>query len=234
MVLRFILPLLLALPAHAGNVDAQYTLSLRGITGGQIAIRGADSGASYSVSSAAKATGLVGALVKYGFEGRAQGQIRDGRYISTTYSEVEVDDGERTVATTEFNGTTPASVTFDPARAPEPHDIDPTAQQGVVDPLTALYAVLQPVAPDAACDRRFDLFDGRHVSRLTLGAPRETGGTVTCPAEYRRLRGYSAEQLAKREAVEMTFVFTPVAGGRVQVGEIRSDTSLGQAVLRRQ
>ncbi|WP_292288904.1 DUF3108 domain-containing protein, partial [Marivita sp.] len=141
--------LLAAAPAFAQGMDATYDLSLRGITGGAIALRGRDQGGSYSVSSAAKATGLVGALVKYGYEGRAQGRIRGGRYVSTEYTEIEVDDGERTSAVTRFSGTTPASVTFDPPRAPEPHDIDPTAQRGVIDPLTALYAVLQPVDHDA-------------------------------------------------------------------------------------
>ena len=226
--------LLAAAPAFAQGMDATYDLSLRGITGGVIALRGRDQGGSYSVSSAAKATGLVGALVKYGYEGRAQGRIRGGRYVSTEYTEIEVDDGERTSAVTRFSGTTPASVTFDPPRAPEPHDIDPTAQRGVIDPLTALYAVLQPVDPTRACNARFDTFDGRHVARLTMGPPvAGPDDTLICEGEYLRLRGYSAEDLERRPNAEMTFTLTPVAGGRVQVSEIRSRTALGDAVLRR-
>ncbi|TFL19805.1 DUF3108 domain-containing protein [Jannaschia formosa] len=226
--------LLAAAPVHAQGMDATYDLSLRGVTGGTIALRGRDQGGSYSVSSAAQATGLVGSLVKYGYEGSARGRIRNGRYVSSEYTEVEIDDGERTASVTRFDGTTPASVTFDPPRAPEPHDIDPTAQRGVIDPLTALYAVLQPVDPARACNVAYDTFDGRHVARLTIGPPSAAAdGTLTCQGEYLRLRGYSAKDLERRPNALMTFTLTPVDGGRVQVSEIRSRTRLGDAVLRR-
>ncbi|MDB2407507.1 DUF3108 domain-containing protein [Jannaschia sp.] len=225
---------LFASPVAAQGMDATYDVSLRGVTGGTIALRGRDQGGGYSISSAAQATGVVGSLVKYGYEGRAQGSIRGGRYVSTEYTEIEVDDGERTSAVTRFNGGTPSGVTFDPPRAAEPHDIDPRAQRGVVDPLTALYAVLQPVDPGRACNARYDTFDGRHVARLSIGAPTAgADGTLTCQGEYVRLRGYSAKSLARRPNAQMTFTLTPVAGGRVQVSEIRSRTALGDAVLRR-
>ncbi|WP_371156618.1 DUF3108 domain-containing protein [Jannaschia sp. 2305UL9-9] len=227
--------MLSSLTATAQGVDAQYTLSLRGITGGTIALRGRDQGGSYAVSSAAQASGMVGALVKYGFEGSVQGTVNGGRYAPTIYTEVEDDDGERTSSVTRFRNGTPTDVTFDPPRAPEPHDVDPTAQRGVIDPLTALYDVLQPVDAAGACDRRYDLFDGRGVSRLTLAAPRARGdGTVTCASRYLRVRGYSPEDLAKRPSVDMTFIYAPLPDGRVQVSEIRSSTRLGDMVLRRQ
>jgi hypothetical protein len=234
-ILAPMLVLCLALPGHAqGAMDAVYDFSLRGITGGTIALRGRDQGRSYSVSSAAQAAGVVGALVKYGYEGRAQGRIRDGRYVSDRYTEVELDDGERTSAVTRFAGTTPASVTFDPPREPEPHDIDPTAQRNVVDPLTALYRVLQPVAPAEACNIRLDTFDGRHVARLSVGPPQaQEDGSYVCGAEYLRLRGYSEEDLERRPNVRMRLYLTPVGDGLVQVSEIRSRTRLGDAVLRR-
>lgn len=224
-----------ALPVAAQGIDAQYTLSLRGITGGTIALSGREQGRSYSVAAAARASGLVGALVKYGYEGTAQGRIQGGSYVSSVYTEVEVDDGERTSSVTRFRGRTPESVTFDPPRPPEPTDIDPAAQSGVIDPLTALYAVLQPTPAAQACNARFDLFDGRHVSRLSVGQPQpQANGTIICGAEYRRLRGYSPEDLEKRETVDMTFLYAPLPDGRMQVREIRSRTRLGDAVLRRQ
>ncbi|GIT91013.1 hypothetical protein JANAI62_14680 [Jannaschia pagri] len=228
------LALATALPAAAQSLDAQYALSLRGVTGGTIAIRGRTSGGSYSVSAAAKATGLVGSLVKYAFEGSAEGRVSGGRYTSSVYREREDDDGERTGSVTRFRGTTPSSVTFDPPRPPRPYDIDPTAQRGVIDPLTALYAILQPVAPGNACGQRYELFDGRHVSRMSLGAARAASdGTITCTGEYRRLRGYSAEELAERPTVVLTFTYAPIGAGQVQISEIRSSTKLGNAVLRR-
>ncbi|MGB3409062.1 MAG: DUF3108 domain-containing protein [Jannaschia sp.] len=238
LVLSLALPLALAIapmPLRAQGMDAQYTVSLRGITGGTIALRGQDSGATYSVSAAARASGLVGSLVKYAYDATAQGRIAAGQYVSGIYEEREDDDGERTASVTRFDGTTPASVTFTPPRAPQPWDIDPTEQRGVVDALTALYQVLRPVARQDACNASFETFDGRHVARLSLGAAQVgTDGAITCRGEYRRLRGYSAEDLERRPNAELTFVYDAVADGRVQVREIRSRTRLGDAVMRRQ
>ncbi|PWJ13306.1 DUF3108 domain-containing protein [Jannaschia seohaensis] len=226
--------LLAAAPAFGQGMDATYDLSLLGITGGTIALRGRDQGDSYSISSAAKATGMVGSLLKYGYEGRAQGRIQGGRHISSEYVEIEFDDGERTSSVTLFDGTTPASVTFDPPREPKTYDIDPQAQSDVIDPLTALYLVLRPTAPGAACNTQFDTFDGRHVARLTLGpAQAAENGTLTCEGEYLRLRGYSAKDLERQPNALMTFTLTPVDDGKVQVSEITSRTRLGVAVLRR-
>lgn len=231
-----VLALLLGpMPAAAQSMDAQYAVSLRGVPVGSIAMRGRDSGSGYSISAAARASGLVGALVAYAYDATAEGSITGGQHVSSRYEEQEDDDGERTSTVTLYRAGTPVSVTFTPPRAPEPWDIDPTAQRGVVDPLTALYLVLRPVDPARACNATFDTFDGRHVARLSLGAAQaEPDGGVTCTGEYRRLRGYSPEDLEKRPNATLTVLYAPVADGQVQVQEIRSSTRLGDAVMRRQ
>lgn len=230
-----LLAALLATPAAAGTtLDAQYTLGLRGVNGGAIAMRATEEGGGYAVSARAQASGLVGALVAYSFEGATRGRVSEGRHVPQTYSETEVDDDERTVATTRFRGTTPRDVTFTPPRDPRPWDIDPAAQSGVIDPMTALYRVLRPVAPGGACAQSYDLFDGRHVSRIALGpAQAAADGTLRCAGEYRRLRGYDPEKLADQPVVALSFTYAPLGDGRVQVSEIRSATRLGDAVLRR-
>jgi hypothetical protein len=231
-----LLALTLAIPApvRAQGLDATYDFSMRGITGGSIVLKGREEGDSYAVSSVARATGVVGALVKYGYEGQAQGTVRNGRYVSSRYSEAEIDDGERTSSVTQFDGTTPASVTFDPPREPREYDIEPTAQRNVVDPLTALYGLLKAAPRDEVCNRRLDTFDGRHVARLSVGPPQERAdGTLLCGAEYLRLRGYSEKDLEERPNVRMRLVLEPVGGGLFQVSEVRSRTRLGEAVLRR-
>ncbi len=238
MPIRPILAMLatvLALPAAAETtLDAQYTLSLRGVTGGAIAMHATEDGGGYAVSSRAESTGLVGSLLAYSFEGATQGRVAGGRHTPERYSETEVDDGERTVAMTRFAGDTPRDVTFTPPRDPAPWDIDPAAQSGVIDPMTALYRVLRPTEPAGACNQSYLLFDGRHVSRIALGAPQAASdGTLSCAGEYRRLRGYDPEKLAEQPVVALTFTYAPIAGGRVQVSEIRSPTRLGDAVLRR-
>ena len=151
----------------AQGMDAQYTLTLSGITGGQIAIRGRDDGATYAVSSAARASGLVGSLVKYEFEGAGAGphrrrplrqlrlhreRGRRRRRHRLGHAFLRHHAGLRHLHT-----------------APRPRTMGHRAYgtRGVVDPLTALYAVLQPVAPAERLPRQL-----RHVRRAAGFAPR--------------------------------------------------------------
>lgn len=236
MFARLIALCLLALPAAAETtLDAQYTLTVRGITGGRIAMRATEEGGAYSAAARAQASGVVGALVAYTFDGAAQGRVSGGRYTPQRYTELEVDDGETTGAVIRFRGDRPRDVTFDPPRDPKPWDIVPSEQSGVIDPMTALYRVLRPTAPAGACNLSFQLFDGRHVSRIALGAAQAgPDGTLRCAGEYRRLRGYDPKKLAEEPTVALTFTYAPLGDGRVQVSEVRSRTRLGDAVLRRQ
>ncbi|CUH40115.1 hypothetical protein JSE7799_02844 [Jannaschia seosinensis] len=233
-LLALLLVPLLAMHAAAEELSARYDLSIRGITGGQITLGARMTDDAYSVASQAGATGLIGRLVRYGFEGRAQGRVAGDTLRSRTYTEVEVDDGERTVTETTFRDTRPVAVSVTPERAPEPWDIAPTEQAGMSDPLTALFSVMRPVPAREACAQVHDLFDGRHVSRLTLGPARaRDGGGVVCDGEYRRLRGYEPRKMAEQPVVALTFLYAPTEDGRVQVDEIRSPTRFGDAVLRR-
>ena len=238
MPLRLIAAALLALtplPALAQTtLDARFDVSFRGLTGGQIAISANESGGAYVVAAQGRPTGVMGALVNYQYDGTARGTVRRGQHAVRTYEERELDDGELTGATINFQGGQPTNVTFDPPRPAEPYDVDPTAQSGVIDTLSALYLLVRPTAAGETCDQRYDLFDGRHVSRLTLG-PGKVGsdGTIACDGEYRRLRGYSPEEMAKTPRVPMTVIYAPRSDGRVEVTEIRAASRLGDAVLRR-
>ena len=227
--------LLLALPAAGQEMDARYDLSMRGITAGQIVIRAREAGGAYAVNAAGQPTGLVGALSDYSYSGEAQGRVADGRLVAAAYAEREVDDGKVTTTRMTFRGTTPAEVQIEPPREPRPYDVEPTAQRGVVDTLTGLYAVLRDTDRAGACAQSHDLFDGRRVARLSLG-PAEAGadGTIRCRGEYRRVAGYDPEDMARRPATPLTFVYGPAGGeGRVRVVEVRSPSRLGEVVLRR-
>lgn len=224
-----------ALPAAAETtLDARFDVSFLGVTGGQIAIKATESGGNYVVVSQGRPTGIMGALVDYQYDGTARGVVRGGRHAATTYEERELDDGELTGATMRFRGGRPTGVTFNPPRDPRPWDIEPTAQSGVIDTLSALYLVLRPTDAAGACNQRYDLFDGRHVSRLSLGAAQMgDGDTIRCAGEYLRLRGYAPEEMEKRSRVPMTVVYGPTGDDQVEVTEIRAASRLGDAVLRR-
>lgn len=227
--------MLTALPALAQDaLEARFDVSFRGLTGGQIAISANERGGAYVVTAQGRPTGVMGALVKYQYDGTARGTVRGGRHAVTSYEERELDNGDLTGAKMTFRAGRPTRVTFDPPRPPEPWDIEPTAQSGVIDTLSALYLLVRATEVSGACNQSYDLFDGRHVSRMTLNAPQAgADGGIVCSGEYRRLRGYSPEEMAKTPSVPMTVLYAPSGDGRVQVTEIRATSRLGDAVLRR-
>ena len=154
-LLLAVLAVVLALPAAAQTLQAQLDVSFRGLTGGSIGISARESGGRYSVAAHGRPTGVMGALVDYSYDGETRGIVSGDRYLSESYHEVELDRGERTVATTTFRDGRVTGVTFTPPRTPEPYDLDPTAQSGVIDTLTALYLLLKPTQPDQACGQQF-------------------------------------------------------------------------------
>jgi hypothetical protein len=224
---------LAARTATAESFEARFDLTLRGLVLGQVALAAEESGGRYAVTGAAGATGLARRIARYSYEGRARGRITGGRTSPDRYVEVEIGRGERSETVTEWAGGRIASSVTVPPPEPEPWDIDPRGLAGLTDPLSALYAMLRPMAPAAACGVTHDLFDGRRRSRLILSVPTMRDGRLTCAARYERIAGYPAEELAERDGTIFDLFFERLPDGRVQVAEMRGATSLGTAVLRR-
>lgn len=225
---------LLTLPASAQQVDeARFDVVLRGITAGQLVFRGEQLGPRYAVAGKVQSTGLIGRLVKFSYDATARGTLRNGRYTPSEYTEV-ADTGKRqSTSVMRYRRGVPQVQLITPPRPPAPFDLDPTTQSGTVDPLTSLYAMLRDVAPERACNARLVMFDGRRRSQFTLGAPEaQADGSVLCPGEYRRLAGFSPEDMAERSQFPLTFRLEPY-GALLRVQEVRTPTLYGDAVLRR-
>ncbi len=225
----------LALPAAAQNVDeGRFDVILRGVTAGQLAFRGQQEGGGYAVSGRLQSTGLVGALVKFAYDAQVQGATDGVRYAPSRYTE-RSDTGRRSsTSVIRFRNGTPQVEEVTPPRAPGDRDVDPATQRGSVDPLTALYAILRDVDATQACTTRLNLFDGRRATGLALADPQLAGdGAVTCRGEYRRVAGFSPEDMAERSRFPFVLTYRPVGEGRLRVTEIRTSTTYGDAILRR-
>ncbi len=83
------------------------------------------------------------------------------------------------------------------------------------------------------CDLALKLFDGKRSSRLTLGAPQAVDGGVACPGEYRRVAGFSAEDMAERSRFPFTVYLEPAGDGMMRVREVVMETLYGNARLKR-
>jgi hypothetical protein len=242
LVPRLVLPALLVglaatgLPARAETLRdrAEFSVEVRGITAGTLSFDATQTGARYKVSGTLASGGLAAFLRKVRYDARAEGRIRGGRYVPSSYVETADTGKRRSEATMGFAGGVPQVKVYKPAREPRPFDIDPATQGGSVDPLTAMYATLRDVAADQACKVDLKLFDGRRASRVTLSDPVAEGERIICRGEYRRVAGFSAEDMAEKTRFAFTVTFAPAAGDRLQATEVAMDTLFGRARMVRQ
>lgn len=224
-----------AATAAAGQRDdAVFDLTLRGIRVGTLSFSGAIENGRYSVAGVLKSGGLVALLKKVRYDARARGVYRAGRFTPTRYEE-DADTGRRqSQSVMDYRAGVPQVKVYNPPKPPREGDIDPATQGGTVDPLTALYAALRDMPADRVCRLKLTLFDGRRRSRITLGEPRPGNpGGVTCAGEYRRLAGFSQEDMDEKSRFPFVLSYEPSGSGLLRVREIAMDTLYGKGRLTR-
>ena len=221
-----ILPRIAAVAAiclAAGNAAADqkdgavFDLTLRGIHAGTLSVSGTTEGKSYAAAGVLKSGGLVALIRKVRYDARALGSHANGRFTPSRYEE-DADTGKRqSQSVMEYRSGIPQVKVYNPPKTPRPGDVDPATQGGTVDPLTAAFAALRDVAREDACDLRLVMFDGRRRSQVVLADPRDTSdGGLVCTGEYRRLEGYSAEEMAEKSRFPFRMTYVPLADGRLR------------------
>lgn len=221
--------------AAAGQQDsAIFDLTLKGLHTGTLSVSGAIEGRSYAASGVLKSGGLVALVRKVRYDARARGTVVNGTFTPARYEE-DADTGKRrSQSVMDYRGGVPQVKVYNPPKAPRPGDLDPATQGGTVDPLTAAYAALRDVAPEEACKLKLVMFDGRRRSQVVLTDPKPAaGGGLTCTGEYRRLEGFSAEEMAEKARFPFRMTYAPLPDGRLRVMEISMDTIYGKGRLTR-
>lgn len=220
---------LCAAPVAADQKDsAVFDISIRGISAATLSVSGASTATSYAASGTLKSSGILGFLKKIRYDAQVSGSLAKGHFSPRRYLE-KADTGKRqSEAVMTYKGGVPQVKSYTPPRDPRPDDISPATQGGTVDPLTALYAVLRDVPQDRACKLKVFLFDGRRRSQVVLSAGQAVDGGVTCKGEYRRLEGFSAEDMAEKTRFPFALTYGPAATGMLHVTEISMDTLYGK------
>lgn len=220
------------LVAIAGDTReaASYDIVMKGFTVATLAYAGSETGGRYDVSGQLASAGLVAFLRKISYDASAGGAVSNGRYTPARYSE-KADTGKRvSEAVMEYRAGVPQVKVYNPPRPPKAQDVDPATQGGTVDPLTALFATLRDAEPGTECNRVLQMFDGKRASRLSLAAPaRADDGTVSCAGEYRRVAGFTPEEMAEKSRFPFTLTYAPASNGKMQVVEVAMDSLYGRA-----
>ena len=224
--------LVAGLAAPAWAEEAVFDLSIRGLRAGTLTFAGQEAQGRYSVTGRLESAGLVGMVRRVRYDGQAQGAVRAGRFTPARYSET-ADTGKRqSQSVMEYRRGVPQVKVYNPPRAPGSGGLDPATQGGTVDPLTAMFATLRDVPAGQECNRKLTLFDGKRRSQVVLGPPQPVEGGVACPGEYRRLEGFSADDMAEKTRFPFTVQMVPV-GPLMQVTEVTMESLYGNARLKR-
>jgi hypothetical protein len=227
------------LPAQAADQTDQmsFDLVLKGLTAGRLTIDGKTEGSGYAAVGTLQSTGILAWIKKIRYDasvsGRVSGSGNVARYTPVSYSE-KADTGKRqSESVMAYKGGVPQVKVYNPPRAAQTGDVDPAKQGGTVDPLSALFITLRDVPAAQACNRTLTLFDGKRRSQVVLGAPVAAGDGLACAGEYRRLEGFSADEMAEKSRFPFQLALKPAENGMMRVDEVSMDTLYGKGALKR-
>ena len=217
-----------ACPVSAdGSTDAVFDLAIRGLSAGSLTVKGKEQGGSYATSGVLQSGGMVGLLARLNYTASAKGRVKGAQFQPSRYDEI-ADTGKRKSKTTmTYSRGVPRVV------AGETGALDPASQRGTVDPLTAIYAAFRDVNAGDVCKLNVQMFDGKRRSQVRLANPREEGGMITCDGEYRRLKGFSAKDMAEKSRFPFNLFYAQTADGRYRVEKVVTQTLYGNASLTR-
>lgn len=223
------LGLMLASPAAAET--AKFDLVLAGITAGSLSFDAEIDAKTYSVTGRLKTTGLAAMLKKVSYTAAASGSVSGKTLVADRYDE-RADTGKRqSEVAMAWKAGVPQVISYSPQRKPRAWDIDAAAQGGTVDPLTAMLSVLRSVPAGQECGETIPMFDGRRATQVTTAAPQAEGDRVVCTGEYRRIAGFSPDDMAEKTRFPFTLTYAPGPDGAMQVQEVTMDTLVGKGRL---
>ena len=214
--------------ATAATETRQFSISISGIRAGELTLSAARNGTSYEAGSSIRSTGLLGAVARIRYDGSSTGRIaRDGSLVPERH--VARSRSTRSERETEivFENGQPARVTVTPPRS---NQVDPAAQAGTVDPVTAAFGLLLNDRAESVCNQRIDLFDGSRRSQIVVGRAEQRDGRLVCNGVYTQVAG-EAHAVADRRETGFRLIYRPNGDGSVAIERIETPTRFGMAVL---
>lgn len=214
------------------RLSAHFTISMVGVSIGQLSWTVDLNASSYTTSANGKASGALSALVNGEGLVATRGIIESDRLRPTFFSSNLVEDGETTGLQMTFeNGGIKTLRTDAPL---QPHDripVNEADRQGVTDPLTAMLIVAPPgenaAMVPADCDRVLPIFDGLRRYDLALSFKRldttkidvgYAGPVLVCAVVLKPIAGYRADSILVKYVGgrrDMEIWFAPIAGSNV-------------------
>lgn len=223
---------LIGLSTSVASIAKAETVGLNlyalGIKAGTITINATDNGKSYSVKGAVVPTALLKKIKDVGYSGVASGHVKGTQYFSKRYSGNTKTGSRHSKVKMHWNGTTPVVDSYQPNREKRAYDISPSAQKGTIDLLTSAYLTFKTAQPDTLCNATHKMFDGRRRSQISLGTPKISSNVATCKGSYKRLAGFSPDDMKEKTTFPFTIHYEKQSDGSYRFKEFNAQATFGK------
>jgi Protein of unknown function (DUF3108) len=220
---------ILVIPVRAENLT--FDLLFPGTIEGRLGLGLVTGPGTYEVTARLRSDPPFGASAPLSLVAVASGRDTDRGLLPERFSAIADTGRRRSDTAVTFKAGLPSVQRDLPPQPPAPGDVNPDLIGGAIDPLTALFIILrdQPIA--GACGLKAYLFDGRRLSQVVLFQPQIGDGEVTCRGEYRRLKGFSPDEMLERQRFAFSLTYRAAGPGMVRLAEARGETLYGPARL---
>lgn len=220
-----------ALPAERPALNTTYDFYLGGIKAGEVSIDARYHAGGYQAESVLRTAGIVGFVYKASFEAAAEGAVAgDGLQPQRFIADSRMRSKSQSVEMI-YTDNAPGEVNAEPAFSPRPWQVDPAAQTGTLDPISAALTTLAPMPAGDLCNSTVEIFDGRRRYAIDLGEPTMDGERIHCPALYRRIAGFKPKMMKKRPEFPFHVWFEERGDGTAQMVRAAGDSTFGLAVI---
>ncbi|HRJ69827.1 MAG TPA: DUF3108 domain-containing protein [Beijerinckiaceae bacterium] len=201
---------LTGVPAVAGSIEAQYGISLAGLTLGTATLTGDISKTKYALTARASLTGLAGMVSGGRGAATVTGTIQPQKVVPAAYAVTAASSDMTRTIQLGMNPGGVHTVVVHPPLEPKADrvPVKPEHQRGVLDPLSAIL-MPTPVAAGfsgAACNRTIPVFDGAqrfdvqlsYAGMKDVSAEGYSGQVIVCKARYHPVSGHRSERPATK------------------------------------
>ncbi|MCP5072812.1 MAG: DUF3108 domain-containing protein [Rhodobacteraceae bacterium] len=221
-------------PAFSNSTESHvFDLFVRGFKAGSISASTNMNDTHYATSGSVQPTPFLRKLRDIGYQGSVWGTYAGFNFKPAKYSGNTKTGSRHSRVAMRFSHGRPIVDSYRPERDPRDYDIDPSAQHGTVDPLTAAYSIFADSPVSKLCNRSIQMFDGRRRSRLTVASPRPGPDGLTCKGTYTRVAGFSPSAMQKRVNFPFTLVYDQQDDGTYQLMSFSTTTTFGAAKAER-